>query len=69
MSEVVNMHLVVKTQVGVAVREINKKKGYKIKNIDGSFLPELNEKVMNMLENAIERANANHRRTLMDKDI
>ncbi len=63
------MHLVVKTQVTAAVKEINKKKGYRINNVDGSFVPSLNEKVMKLLEEAIERANENHRRTLMGKDV
>ena len=63
------MHLVVKTQVTAAVKEINKTKGYKINNVDGSFIPGLNKKVMQLLEDAVERANANHRKTLMEKDV
>ena len=63
------MHLVVKTQVAAAVREINGKKGYRIKNVHGSVIPDLNRKVMELLEQAVERANANQRKTLMGKDI
>ena len=63
------MHLVVKTQVAAAVREINRKKGYRIKNVHGSVIPDLNRKVMVLLEQAVERANANQRKTLMGKDI
>ena len=63
------MHLVVKTQVIAAVKELNKKKDYRIKNIDGSFMPALNVKVSKILEESLDRANANHRRTLMDKDV
>lgn len=63
------MHLVVKTQVTAAVKEINKRKGYRVKNIDGSFIPTLNEKVAKLLEEAVERANLNNRKTLMDKDV
>lgn len=63
------MHLVVKTQITAAVREINRKNGYRVKNIDGSFIPALNEKVMKALEEAVGRANSNGRRTLMGKDV
>lgn len=63
------MHLVVKTQVAAAVKELNRKKSYSVNNVDGSFLPALNEKVMKLLEDAVERAHDNHRRTLMGKDI
>lgn len=63
------MHLVVKTQVTSAVKEINRKKGYRVKNVDGSFMPALNEKVMKTVEEAVERANSNNRRTLMGKDV
>ncbi len=62
------MHLAVKTQVIAAVKEINRKKGYRVKNIDGSFMPALNEKVMRIVEEAVERASSNNRRTLMGKD-
>jgi len=69
MIEVRKMHLVVKTQATAAVKEINKRKGYRVKNIDGSFIPALNEKVAKLLEEAVERANMNNRKTLMDKDV
>lgn len=62
------MHLVVKTQVVAAVGEINKKKGYWVKNIDADFIPALDRKVLSLLEDAVERANLNHRKTLMGKD-
>ncbi len=63
------MHLSVKTQVIAAVKEINRKKGYRVKNVDSSFMPALNEKIMKTIEEAVERANSNNRRTLMGKDI
>ncbi|MBI2664302.1 hypothetical protein HYX10_03075 [Candidatus Woesearchaeota archaeon] len=63
------MHLVVKTQVISAVKEINRKKGYRVKNIDGSFLPDLNAKVQKLIEESIERAASNQRKTLMGRDI
>ena len=63
------MHLVVKTQVMSAVRKINGKKQYGVKNIDGSYLPALNEKVLKLVEESVERAGMNGRRTLMDRDL
>ncbi|MBS3133022.1 hypothetical protein J4470_02750 [Candidatus Woesearchaeota archaeon] len=63
------MHLVVKTQVAAAVKEINKKKGYRVKNIDSGFIPELNNRVFKLVEESVDRANSNNRRTLMDKDV
>ena len=63
------MHLVVKTQVIAAVKEINKKKGYRVKNVDSSYIPAMNNKVLKLIEESIERANLNNRKTLMDKDV
>ncbi len=63
------MHLVVKTQAISAAKEISKKKGYRINNVDGSFVPALNEKVEKIIEAAVERANSNSRRTLMGRDV
>ena len=63
------MHLVVKTQIIATVKEINKRKGYLVKNIDSSYMPALNEKVLRLVEESIERANLNNRKTLMGKDI
>lgn len=62
------MHLIVKTQAISAVKEINRKKGYRVKNIDGSFIPALNDAVLKMIEESVERAHSNNRRTLMGKD-
>ena len=63
------MHLVVKTQIISAVRKINGKKGYRVKNVDASYLPALNDRVLKLLEESIERAQMNNRRTLMDRDL
>gem|GEM_PF-4331809 len=63
------MHLVVKTQVTALVKETNKKKGYRVKNVDGSFIPALNQKVLKLVEESVERASLNQRKTLMGKDI
>ena len=63
------MHLVVKTQIISAVRKINGKKGYGVKNVDASYLPALNDRVLKLLEESVERAQRNNRRTLMDRDL
>ena len=63
------MHLVVKTQITALVKELNKKKGYRVKNVDGSFIPALNQKVLKLVEESVERASLNQRKTLMGKDI
>ena len=65
----IKMHLVVKTQIISAVRKINGKKGYRVKNVDASYLPALNDRVLKLLEESIERAQMNNRRTLMERDL
>ena len=62
------MHLVVKTQVIAAVKEISNKKGCRVNNIDSSFIPALNNRVLRLVEDSVERASLNQRRTLMGKD-
>lgn len=63
------MHLVVKTGVVAAVRQYNKDKEYKISNIDSSFIPALNTKLQKIIEEAVERAKENQRKTLMGRDV
>ena len=63
------MHLIVKTQIISAIKDVNKKKRYNVKNIDGNYLPALNEKVLKIIEESIERARKNGRKTLMNRDI
>ena len=63
------MHLVVKTQIISMVRKINRKKGYGVKNIDAGYLPALNDKVRKIVEESVERAGMNNRRTLMSRDL
>ena len=63
------MHLVVKTQVIAAVKEINKKKGYRVKNVDSSYIPAMNNRVLKLIEESIERASSNNRKPVMDKDV
>ena len=63
------MGLVVKTQLAAAVKELSKSKGYSINNIGDDFLPAINAKVKKIVEEAIERAHSNSRRTVMGRDI
>ena len=51
------------------IKDVNKKKRYSVKNIDGNYLPALNEKVLKIIEESIERAHLNGRKTLMNRDI
>ena len=63
------MALVVKTNINAAVKEISKAKGFQVNNVADDFLPAMNAKVRKMLEEAVERAHANNRRTLMGRDF
>ena len=63
------MSLVVKTQIAAVVKEINKSKSFQVKNVADDFLPAVNAKVREIIEEAVERAQANNRRTLMGRDL
>lgn len=59
---------IVKAKVKELAEEFDKKnkKGY---SVASDFSDELNNKVKDMILKALERAKANHRRTLMAKDV
>lgn len=61
--------LVVKTNVTAAVKEASKKNGYPIKSVAEDFLPALDAKVKKLVEEAVERAQSNNRRTVMGRDL
>lgn len=63
------MGLVVKTNVAAAVKEISKRRGYVVNNVAEDFLPAVEAKVKKLIEEAVERAHANSRRTLMGRDL
>ena len=63
------MGLIVKTQLAAVVKEINKAKSFQVNNVTEDFLPAINAKVRKMVEEAVERAQANSRRTLMGRDL
>ena len=63
------MGLVVKTQITALVKQISKAKGFQTNNVAEDLLPAINAKVRKMVEEAVERAHANSRRTLMGRDL
>ena len=63
------MGLVVKTNVAAAVKEISKKKDYFVNNVADDFMPAVEEKVKKLVEESVERAHANNRRTVMGRDF
>ena len=67
--EVKSMGLIVKTQIAAVVKEINKSKSFQVNNVADDFLPAVNAKVRKMIEEAVERAQANNRKTLMGRDL
>ncbi len=63
------MGLVVKTNVVALVKKVNESKGSQVNSVADDFLPAVEAKVKKMVEEAVERARANGRKTLMGKDI
>ncbi len=61
--------VVVKSQITGIVQEINKKKNYKINNVTADFSDSLDKKVRKLIEDAMERAHENNRKTLMGRDV
>ncbi len=61
--------VVVKSQIAGIVKKINDEKGYRVDNVTTDFAPELDRKVRQLIETAVERAHANNRRTLMGRDV
>lgn len=51
------------------VKEIMKESGLGIENISSDFMGRLDEKVHQLIMDAIKRAHENGRRTLMGKDV
>lgn len=61
--------VVVKSQINSIVSDINKKRNFKINNITADFSVSLDKKVRKLIEEAMERANENNRKTLMGRDV
>ncbi|HIG97816.1 TPA: DUF1931 domain-containing protein [Candidatus Woesearchaeota archaeon] len=62
------MALVVKTNVAAFAKNAGKRKGYTVNSISEDFLPAIEAKVRKLLEDAVDRAHSNGRRTVMGKD-
>ena len=61
--------LVVKTNVVALVKKVNESKGSQVNSVADNFVPAVEVKVKKLIEEAVERARANGRKTLMDKDV
>ncbi len=61
--------LTVKTNVAAYARKLGSDKGSGVKSVADDFLPELEAKVKKLVEDAVERAKANNRRTVMGRDL
>ena len=57
--------LTVKTQV----KEILKESGLRVENISNDFMDQLDEKVKELILDAVRRAKENGRKTVMAKDV
>ena len=63
------MKLTVKTNVAAYVKKLSADKGSGVKSVADDFLPELEAKVKKLVEDAVERARSNNRRTVMGRDL
>lgn len=63
------MALVVKTNVVSLVKELNKSKGRRAGSVAEDFVPALDAKMKKLVEDAVERAHGNNRRTVMGRDV
>lgn len=57
--------LTVKTQV----KEILKESGLRVENISNDFMDQLDDKVKELILDAVKRAKENGRKTVMAKDV
>lgn len=63
------MKLTVKTNVAAYVKKLGAEKGTQVRSVADDFLPELEAKVKKLLEDAVERARSNSRKTVMGRDL
>ena len=63
------MKLTVKTNVSAYVKKLSGEKGLQVTSVADDFLPGLDSKVRKLVENAVERAKANNRKTVMGRDL
>ena len=63
------MGLVVKSQIAGIVKEESQKQNAGVDNVTSDFAPMLDKKVRELISAAVKRAQENHRKTLMGRDI
>ncbi len=63
------MKLTVKTNVAAYARKLGSDKGSEVKSVADDFLPALEAKTKKAVEEAVERARANGRKTVMGRDL
>ena len=61
--------IIVKAQVAALVRKVSEEQELQIGNITSDFMPILDRKVRHMVEEAVQRAKENKRKTLMGRDL
>lgn len=61
--------VIVKSQINSVVKEISKRRNFRINNVTSDFPEALDKKVRKLVEEAMERANENGRKTLMGRDV
>ncbi len=60
-------NLIIKSNIKKVVKEIDKEEN--VPNVAGDVAEELNKKVIEILEKAVDRAKKNQRRTLYARDL
>ena len=61
--------IIVKAQVAGLVKSLSREKSLGIDNITSDFMPALDKKVRQLVEEAVLRSKDNGRKTLMARDI
>ncbi|MBI2141887.1 DUF1931 domain-containing protein [Candidatus Woesearchaeota archaeon] len=61
--------IIVKAQVSELVKTLSKEKGLGIDNVTEDFMPALDKKVRQLVDEAVMRAKENGRKTLMARDV
>ena len=61
--------IVIKTKLTAVVKGISREKRWKVNNVSEDFAAALDGKARELVAKAVERAQANGRRTVMPKDL
>ena len=65
----IRMKLTVKTNVAAYVKKLSAEKNNQVSSVAEDFFPELEARVERLVAEAVERAKANNRRTVMGRDL